>query len=598
MSDEDNLRLQVAGFHYSPLEEGDIRLLHILPARADNGGLIECTLSHHDLECVRYASYNALSYMWGEVSGGQDIYIDGKRLYARPNLHACLRSLRHHSLSHYVWIDAICMNQEDLAEKSVQVQRMGSIYSKAEKVAICLPANDDEIATFFEVVEHYSRHYDQNLAVTENQDPLKMHQAVQWLAYNPYFRRMWIVQENVLAIDRVLLCGKNRIPFFYIARVVCESEFTCPFDQAEHSALIVVSGLQHVCGGTPFNLQAKNEPPAPSLFNALVRYHGQQCFDRRDRVFALLGLPEMQKPKIQHVCYADYDKPVEDLLLEILDWWEKSPTLTARHQTQLQRYSLLQDTLGQLNLEAIMCTMIETQRDTSLARCAFEVKTTTTRKAVQLPLILTDAYYKGRVSAIAMLQDYAPALDVLGSTADEENACANRSFLDLIGSGLRHEGLMIGFTTEETAMRALREIEHHPQPLGESSVSSSWTKIESTSGGWGIAGPDVEVGDTIYTVTIGHTQNNTPIQVPFVLRENAEQAFRLKGFALDHLGFHAARRGRPTRDLVAPMPPRSIKGDRLHNIQIAIDPATAFQLTSPHGCRTVGYGWRTRERSS
>ncbi|OTA76885.1 hypothetical protein M434DRAFT_87882, partial [Hypoxylon sp. CO27-5] len=130
-------------YTYSPLKPGKFRLLHILPVRNGNEEVIECSLSLHGFNATPRTPYIALSYTWGDTSGGRDILIDGKRMYARPNLYACLRSLRHHDLSQYVWIDAICINQrdEDGEEKSAQIKLMDQIYSQAESVAVCLRAD-------------------------------------------------------------------------------------------------------------------------------------------------------------------------------------------------------------------------------------------------------------------------------------------------------------------------------------------------------------------------------------------------------------------------------------------------------------------------
>lgn len=198
--------------------------------------MIECELSTHHTTKQDRPSYAALSYTWGEIEGGQNITIDGKTMYARANLHACLKLLQRHRLSDDFWIDAICINQGDLEEKGIQVQKMSEIYSQAQVVAICLPASDEEAAVFNEALQIFRDAYRPEIGGPDWHDPRKTYNAVQWLATNPYFRRMWIVQENALASERVLLCGSQQTPFFYVERMVGESEMFVPAgrDQCEH----------------------------------------------------------------------------------------------------------------------------------------------------------------------------------------------------------------------------------------------------------------------------------------------------------------------------------------------------------------------------
>lgn len=81
--------------------------------------------------------FTALSYVWGDPSRTHEIMLDGKRLKITKNLYSALRDLQTDSISHlYVWADAICINQEDLDERSAQVLLMREIYHSATLVQI------------------------------------------------------------------------------------------------------------------------------------------------------------------------------------------------------------------------------------------------------------------------------------------------------------------------------------------------------------------------------------------------------------------------------------------------------------------------------
>jgi hypothetical protein len=95
--------------------------------------------------------FEALSYAWGSTDHLVNILIgveEPRELAVTQNLAVALPYLRHFRKPRVFWIDAICVNQRSLKERSRQVQRMGDIYSKAIRVVIWLgpDANDSAVA--------------------------------------------------------------------------------------------------------------------------------------------------------------------------------------------------------------------------------------------------------------------------------------------------------------------------------------------------------------------------------------------------------------------------------------------------------------------
>ncbi|KAI0835411.1 hypothetical protein F5Y06DRAFT_289089 [Hypoxylon sp. FL0890] len=303
----------------------------------------------------------------------------------------------------------------------------------------------------------------------------------------------------------------------------------------------------------------------------------------------------MRKPKIQDVCKADYKKGVQDLLLDMLEWFEASPNLTARHQTQLQRYGLLQETLGRVDLSMNSCRLANTDNLSSLANCCFSVHFASGRVS-QLPAITTEASYKGHILSVTNLENAGEVLEKVNESKEEKTQRQNLQLLEELQRGPGLGQLLLGFRPglEENALRSLQAHPREKSPLIQS--QQGWTKVELSSGGWGIANAGVEVGDLVYTVIVGQTQNNTGICCSLVLRENSEGVYSAMSLALDYLGFESVNRQQPSQALVAPMPPRANKGDRQHNLQLAMDPAVAFKITSLTRLKTLGYGWRTTNK--
>jgi hypothetical protein len=112
---------------YSPLSsaEKQIRILKISSGFQDQP--LECILEPVFLED---AQYTALSYCWGAGTDRMDIKVNGQSISVTRNLENALRGLRKADRDMVVWADAICINQQDSAEKSVQVGMMGNIYAK------------------------------------------------------------------------------------------------------------------------------------------------------------------------------------------------------------------------------------------------------------------------------------------------------------------------------------------------------------------------------------------------------------------------------------------------------------------------------------
>lgn len=78
--------------------------------------------------------YEALSYVWGQSDASRVIRIGSHSLPITEHLHGILTYLRLIAGPRRLWIDAICINQQNDVEKAAQVACMARIYSKADRV--------------------------------------------------------------------------------------------------------------------------------------------------------------------------------------------------------------------------------------------------------------------------------------------------------------------------------------------------------------------------------------------------------------------------------------------------------------------------------
>ncbi|KAI1765922.1 heterokaryon incompatibility protein-domain-containing protein [Hypoxylon sp. FL1150] len=230
---------------YPPLNtsRGEIRLLRILPASSDDE-TIRCELGGAFLPALR-STYAALSYVWGDPEATRNIHINGEPFSITENLHDALRMLRQDSAFQTVdfplWVDAICINQRDVDERSQQVQLMASIYRSAGVVISWLgtpgvEGGDVAIRTIRDVVraaykdgaEEINKENllqfisSQPRLIERGEDILSSHfgnsawQATVILFERPYWRRVWIVQEMVLvgpASIHLLICEAEAVTF-------------------------------------------------------------------------------------------------------------------------------------------------------------------------------------------------------------------------------------------------------------------------------------------------------------------------------------------------------------------------------------------------
>lgn len=76
----------------------------------------------------------------------------------RKNCADVLRQVRHFKTSTYYWIDAICINQQDIPEKNVQVARMGAIYGQAHGVLACIGMHNESSRFVVSMFESFHAH--------------------------------------------------------------------------------------------------------------------------------------------------------------------------------------------------------------------------------------------------------------------------------------------------------------------------------------------------------------------------------------------------------------------------------------------------------
>ena len=122
--------------------QDSFRLIELLPASSDEA--IHCLLKEFKLS--QSPQYEALSYEWGTPLDLDWVTVNGCQYQLRRNLHSALVQLRPAKTDskRKLFVDAICINQDDMEERSTQVQLMGEIYKKAASVLVWLGQADND----------------------------------------------------------------------------------------------------------------------------------------------------------------------------------------------------------------------------------------------------------------------------------------------------------------------------------------------------------------------------------------------------------------------------------------------------------------------
>ncbi|KAI2627785.1 heterokaryon incompatibility protein-domain-containing protein [Hypoxylon sp. NC1633] len=351
----------MASFHYHPFAPNrkQIRILTLKPAPWDSD--IKCELHVASLDEPIW--YEALSYVWGAPNPPGTIFLDGVEFSVTPNLGSALRYLRLEDRPRLLWVDAICINQNDLAERKSQVRMMAEIYSKAATTVSWLGEAADESDDVVELIRKlgdWSREHERD--IFDGEDPpddgsiQTITDAVEWIGFplreqnwpalwrlfeRPYWTRVWIIQELAVRgqpgkASGVLHCGTKqfeRSQFDYFCMLIL---------------LVVMSGnnlrtdTQEI--DEPLrSMLVGGHPPGLTMAQTLAACNGEKnrnldwllrvtarfdAKDPRDKLYALLGLAidgDMLEP--------DYEVSYEHVIANFVS-------------SHIKRYSSLRAILG------------------------------------------------------------------------------------------------------------------------------------------------------------------------------------------------------------------------------------------------------------
>ncbi|RDI78815.1 hypothetical protein Vi05172_g11237 [Venturia inaequalis] len=251
-----------------------------------------------------------------------------------------------------IWVDALCINQEDPVERSHQVNLMSDIYSQAQLVVVWLgpeAENSGLAMRYIEKVSNSMRSYASTKRDTHTNDITNLSEAPQslpkrqypshfadsklaseWrldktlcdaisaLCDRAYWSRLWVLQEIVLARNILVLCGPETCKW---------KAFEVLADVEEREKLPDIFDLPAIRTIERRIAWHREGKPAKTLDYLLLYGSPErlQCAEPRDKVFGLLGLLEHSPRAMLGVLEADYAKSATEIFCDILCYMKDKP---------------------------------------------------------------------------------------------------------------------------------------------------------------------------------------------------------------------------------------------------------------------------------
>ncbi|KAL8838507.1 MAG: hypothetical protein Q9176_005059 [Flavoplaca citrina] len=321
--------------------EGWIRILELHPEPRS----ILCTLVDRRFADVSL-TYEALSYVWGSdaLQNRVSITCNGCILSIGANLANALTHVRQESRSRLLWVDAICINQKDAQERSLQVQRMGDIYMNAVRVIVWLGVDpNNEAEQSFNLIQDTNTFLAEQLQEYRNIDeipPIPHHDSIdagpeKWdmvrrLMDLAWFSRVWVLQEIGLARSAVVYYGKTTMEWSHLVEfmlfLASRADIATRIGNVRSGMIwdlfedVWCSFGNHLTwrDELPFTRSLNKFGGQQSLIDILAVTRPYEATNQRDRIYAFLSHPVVAAGnwKAGRKLLADYEKSVDEVYLE------------------------------------------------------------------------------------------------------------------------------------------------------------------------------------------------------------------------------------------------------------------------------------------
>ncbi|TIC91658.1 Heterokaryon incompatibility protein 6, OR allele [Colletotrichum higginsianum] len=270
-------------FRYQALEDNvyATRFVQIETAES-NDSLLVCSLTH--VAFGDRPKFEALSYMWGGEDEQRAITLNGCQFHVRKNLFDALVYLRSQGQTGFLWVDALCIDQNNIKERTKQVRIMRHIYFRAASVVVWLGSKysryqksltEIEVSNIVNPTSKPEEEIPDAAGdrgeETQTEASKVEREMVRQLVADEYWNRVWIIQE----------VGQNEM------KRVCFGHMEVGWDDFIHLVTM------HNAKGGPLRLAqqlSQKYAGAHTLRRLLIDHKDAQCKEPRDKIYGLVGL--------------------------------------------------------------------------------------------------------------------------------------------------------------------------------------------------------------------------------------------------------------------------------------------------------------------
>ncbi|RGP69553.1 Heterokaryon incompatibility protein [Fusarium sporotrichioides] len=285
-----------------------------------------------------WGDYAALSYVWGNEKDTSIIVLNKRRRRVTTNLAKALSAFikdGEFEDDFKLWVDAICINQQDLDERARQLRKMRQIYGSAWAVVAWVGEPSFQSDSAFQLIHDFSTlsgsDCGSQIEACLRSEPEYLGKGC-WLALHdlmerPYWYRLWIIQEMIMGASATWIrCGSSSIDWtsFCSGIAFLEENLWLVKDEllvrerfaaiAKHGPAWSVMGIHLVYEDLSI-LSEREEKGGqyPSFGRLLDIANDADCSDPRDKVYGLVGL---MSPAVASSLKPDYTLPVHQVYAE------------------------------------------------------------------------------------------------------------------------------------------------------------------------------------------------------------------------------------------------------------------------------------------
>ena len=313
------LNIASTPYKYDVLPSDSIRMLSLLPG--DRSAPLQCELHRADVprnvspESASGPTFEALSYVWGDGNLCQQIFCNKSVIKITQSLFDALIHLRHSEETRMLWVDAVCIDQNNNDEKIEQIPHMKDIYQHASQVVIWLGLADESTSRVLDLIRlaakclrqesgqsmpqgDYSR-FGEPFSDERNRQrgfpplaELESWLSVTALFARSWFSRCWTFHEAVLAAKAAIQIGVHLLDWADL----CVASTFFYYKSYWNVGLDGLQDICQVCWTSRIGLDAQEWKPMPLILLLFITNTTKATL-RKDKIFGLLALTEESTQK-------------------------------------------------------------------------------------------------------------------------------------------------------------------------------------------------------------------------------------------------------------------------------------------------------------